>query len=205
MSGIAHLAATIFRKAATSKRFIAAIAGPPAAGKSTMAAQLAALLAGSKSAVVGMDGFHYDDTVIARLGLSHRKGSPETFDFDGLESLLMRLRSGGGDVAVPVFDRTMELSRAAASVVARDVRFVIVEGNYLLLDEQPWSRLAPLFDFTVFLDVPREELDRRLLRRWREYGRTEEAGRRWIDGNDMPNAERILARRVKSDVICGSE
>lgn len=205
MSEIAHIVATIFRRATNARRFIVAIAGPPAAGKSTAAAEIAALFPENTAAVVGMDGFHYDDAVLAQLGLSQRKGAPETFDVDGFESLILRLRVADRDVAVPVFDRGQELSRAAAAIVSRDVRFVIVEGNYLLLDEQPWSRLAPLFDFTVFLDVPRAEIERRLVARWLAYGRSEEAGRGWIDTNDMPNAERILARRRKSDVIWGSE
>jgi pantothenate kinase len=203
MSEIAHIVATIFRRAANARRFIVAIAGPPAAGKSTAAEKLAALLPENSAAVVGMDGFHYDDAVLKELGLSERKGAPETFDVDGFESLLARLREGERDVAVPVFDRRQELSRASASIVRRTTKFVVVEGNYLLLDEQPWSRLAPLFDFTVFLEVPREEIERRLVARWREYGRSAEAGKRWIDTNDLPNAERILARRRNSDAIWG--
>jgi len=205
MSEIAHIVATIFRRAANARRFIVALAGPPAAGKSTAALELAALFPRDTAAVVGMDGFHYDDAVLAGFGLSERKGAPETFDVDGLESLLVRLRAADRDVAIPVFDRTMELARAAAVIVRRETKFLIVEGNYLLLDEQPWSRLAPLFDFTVFLDVPRDEIERRLVARWHEHGRSQEAARRWIDTNDMPNAERILARRRKSDVIWGSE
>jgi pantothenate kinase len=201
MSEIAHIVATIFRRAANAPRFIVAIAGPPAAGKSTAAEKLAALFPENSAAVVGQDGFHYDDAVLKELGLSERKGAPETFDVDGFESLLVRLREGERDVAVPIFDRRQELSRASARIVRRGTKFVIVEGNYLLLDEQPWSRLAPLFDFTVFLEVPREEIERRLVARWVEHGRSAEAGRRWIDTNDLPNAERILARRRKSDAI----
>ncbi|TIQ49164.1 MAG: nucleoside/nucleotide kinase family protein, partial [Mesorhizobium sp.] len=70
-------------------------------------------------------------------------------------------RAAEPDIAIPVFDRSMELSRAAASIIAADTKFILVEGNYLLLDEEPWSRLAPLFDFSIFVDVPRAELERR--------------------------------------------
>jgi hypothetical protein len=45
----------------------------------------------------------------------------ETFDFDGYEALLKRLRAGDSDVAIPVFDRSIELSRAAAAIVPRQV------------------------------------------------------------------------------------
>jgi pantothenate kinase len=122
------------------------------------------------------------------------------------------LKAGGGnlftvfgepDIAIPVFDRNMELSRAAASIVAAETKFILVEGNYLLLDEEPWSRLAPLFDFTIFVDVPRTELERRLLVRWHEHGRSDEDARAWIASNDMPNIDRVLGRRRSADLVVG--
>ncbi len=200
MSEIAHIAAAIFKRAGGARRFIVAIAGPPGAGKSTLSAKLNAVLPEGASEVVPMDGFHYDDAVLERRGLRSRKGAPETFDFAGFEALMKRIRAGEPDVAIPVFDRSVELSRAAAAVIGGDVRFVLVEGNYLTLDEEPWSRLAPLFDFTVFLDVPRAELERRLRQRWREHGRSEADALAWIATNDMPNIERVLARRRPVDL-----
>jgi len=203
MSEIASIAATIFRKARGSSRVMVAVAGAPGAGKTTLAAALAeAINAGGQSAaVVAMDGFHYDDAVLEARGHRSRKGAPHTFDFAGFRALLNRLRTGGEDVAVPVFDRTMELSRAAAAIVPADTRIVLVEGNYLLLDEAPWRDLAPLFDVSVFIDVPREELERRLLERWREHGKTEEAGREWVASNDMPNVDLVLSRRRPVDIV----
>ena len=203
MSEMAHIAATIFKRASKAQRFVVAIAGPPGSGKSTLSAALRGVLPDGASEVVPMDGFHYDDAILARRGLSARKGAPETFDFAGFEALLRRIRSGEPDIAIPVFDRGMELSRAAAEIVSADVKFVLVEGNYLLLDEEPWSRLAPLFDFTIFVDVPRAELERRLRRRWHEHGRSEEDALAWIAGNDLPNIERVLARRRPPDMVVG--
>ncbi|HMO06768.1 MAG TPA: nucleoside triphosphate hydrolase [Paracoccaceae bacterium] len=170
-------------------RFLTAIAGPPGAGKSTLAASVVAEL-GTGARVVPMDGFHYDDAVLTARGLRHRKGAPETFDAEGLIHLIRRL-GAGEEAAIPVFDRGLELSRAAADVVTVSDRLVVVEGNWLLLDETPWRELAPLFDLTVMLRVPEAEIDRRLLRRWARHGKTPEAARAWIDGNDMPNARRV--------------
>ncbi|MER8980892.1 nucleoside triphosphate hydrolase [Mesorhizobium sp. M0491] len=203
MSEIAHLAATIFKRAGKANRFIVAIAGPPGSGKSTLSARLHELLPEGASEVVPMDGFHYDDAVLERRGLRTRKGAPETFDFAGFETLLKRIRAGEADIAIPVFDRSMELSRAAASIVATETKFILVEGNYLLLDEEPWSRLAPLFDFSIFVDVPRNELERRLMERWHGHGRSDEDARAWIASNDLPNIERVLARRRAADLVIG--
>ena len=201
MSGIATVAAAIFKHAGKSRRFVVAIAGPPGAGKSTVAEQLVGLLPEGSAAIVPMDGFHYDDAVLDAKGLRQRKGAPETFDVDGYATLLKRLRAADCDVAIPVFDRSMELSRAAAAIVSHDVKFILTEGNYLLLDEEPWSRLAPLLDFTVFLNVPRDELERRLVQRWLDHGRTPEDGRNWVNSNDLPNVDRVLARCRKADLV----
>jgi pantothenate kinase len=203
MSEIASIAATIFKRAGKAERCIVAIAGPPGAGKSTIAAALRDVLPAGAAEVVPMDGFHFDDIVLNQRGLRPRKGAPETFDFAGFEALLKRIRSGEPEIAIPVFDRSIELSRAAAAIVPKDVKFILVEGNYLLLDEEPWSRLQPLFDFTIFLDVPKFELERRLMQRWHEHGKSDEDARAWIASNDVPNIERVLARRRKADLVVG--
>jgi pantothenate kinase len=199
MRDVRELAETIRGRAGVSERFVVALAGPPASGKSTVAAAIATML--PAAAVVPMDGFHFDDSVLRARGLSHRKGAPETFDYGGFASLLRRIRAGEDDIAIPVFDRSMELSRAGAAIVGKHVRFVLVEGNYLLLDEEPWTGLAALFDFSVFFEVPQAELDRRLVERWREHGRQPEAARLWIDGNDLPNILRVMERRRAADLV----
>ena len=201
MSEIASIAAAIFKRATKAERFVVAIAGPPGSGKSTLAERLHEILPEDKSAVVPMDGFHFDDIVLSRRGLRSRKGAPETFDYAGFAALLKRIRASEPEIAIPVFDRSMELSRAGASIIGPDVKFVLVEGNYLLLDEEPWSGLSGLFDFTIFVDVPRFELERRLMERWRGHGKSDDDARAWIASNDLPNIERVLARRRKADLV----
>lgn len=201
MSEIASVAAAIFKRAARVERIIVAIAGPPGSGKSTLAARLHEVLPEDTSVVVPMDGFHFDDVVLNARGLRSRKGAPETFDHAGFAALLKRIRAGEPEIAIPVFDRSMELSRAGAAIVGSGVKFVLVEGNYLLLDEEPWSALGDLFDFSIFVHVPRFELERRLMERWRGHGKSDDEARAWIASNDLPNIERVLARRRKADLI----
>lgn len=201
MSEKATIAATIFKRAAGAQRFIVAIAGPPGSGKSTISEELCALLPEGSAIVVPMDGFHYDDAVLEHRGLRHRKGAPETFDLAGFEHLLKRVRAGEPDIAIPVFDRNMELARAGAAIIEAGTKFILVEGNYLLLDEAPWSGLGALFDFAIFLDAPRAELERRLLQRWHDHGRSDADARAWVASNDMPNVDRVLGRRRSADLV----
>ena len=139
-------------------RHITAIAGAPGSGKSTLAETIADALNADTpgiAEVFPMDGYHYDDMLLDARGWRPRKGAPHTFDVPGFSHTLKRLRDNTEDsVAVPVFDRSIEIARAGARLIERSVRHVIVEGNYLLLKQAPWDRLAPLFDTTVFLDVP---------------------------------------------------
>lgn len=200
MSEIAHLAATLFRKAAGRRRLMVAVAGPPGSGKSTLAEALVPLLPEGETAIVAMDGFHYDNAVLAARGLLSRKGAPETFDFDGFRHLLERLRQADADVAAPAFDRKADLARAGAALVPAGARFVLVEGNYLMFEESPWYGLVPLFDVSVWLDVPAAELERRLVQRWLDHGLTPEAAQTRVFSNDLPNARRVLEHLRQADV-----
>ena len=180
-------------------RFLVALAGPPGAGKSTLAAELVGLL-GAGAKAVPMDGFHFDDAVLLARGARGRKGAPDTFDAAGFFHLLRRLRVED-EVAIPLFDRDLEISRAGADIVRVDDRVLVVEGNYLLLNEAPWPEAAGLFDLTVWIEVPEAELERRLLARWAHFGKTAAEARGWIDGNDMPNIRRVVAGSRAADVV----
>jgi pantothenate kinase len=193
------LATEIQRRATGPGRFLIALAGPPGAGKSTLAAEVAAAL-GPGAKAVPMDGFHYDDAVLVARGMRGCKGAPDTFDVQGFLHLLRRLHTED-EVAIPLFDRDLEISRAGADIVTPDDRLLVVEGNYLLLNEPPWTEAAALFDLTVWIDVPEAELDRRLMARWANYGKTPDAARAWIDGNDMPNIRRVTDGSRAADVV----
>ena len=192
------LADIIRAKAQGQGRFLTALAGPPGAGKSTLAAELVAAL-GQGAKAVPMDGFHYDDAVLIARGARARKGAPDTFDAQGFFHLLKRLRVED-EVAIPLFDRDLEISRAGADIVTAADRLLVVEGNYLLLNEAPWPEAAPLFDLTVWIDVPEAELDTRLQARWAQYGKTPAEARAWIDGNDLPNIRRVTQNSRAADL-----
>ncbi|MBD9593130.1 nucleoside triphosphate hydrolase [Ensifer sp. ENS07] len=197
------IANEILKRAAGAARFVVAIAGPPGAGKSTLAEALAETLVagGERAAVLPMDGFHMDNAVLEEKGLLPRKGSPETFDVRAFLSTVAAVRANDGEVLVPVFDRSREIAIASARIVAPETRIILVEGNYLLLDEAPWDGLEGAFDFSIFINPGVAELERRLLQRWSDHGYDEEAAKRKALGNDIPNAHRVVDHQRAADLV----
>jgi pantothenate kinase len=197
----------IIAAAGNHNRFITAIAGPPGSGKSTLAGAVAEAINAHTGAdcatVFPMDGYHFDDAILEARGDRARKGAPFTFDVEGYRHTLMRLRASDGDVAVPVFDRSLELSRGSARLITPHHKFIISEGNYLLLDQAPWNNLAPMFDLTVSIVEPEAELARRLHARWVHYGLTPDAITAKMDDNEMPNVRLVLGHSRQADVVVG--
>lgn len=202
------LADLLVARAAGGRRVIAALAGAPGSGKSTVADTLAERLnshapnshAPDMAAVLPMDGYHYDDLHLVPAGLRPRKGAPDTFDVGGLYHTLHRIRARDEDfVAVPVFDRDIEIARAGARLIPAAVPVIIVEGNYLLLGRSPWSRLRPLFDVAVLVDVPEPVLRARLAARWAHYNLTADEIAWKLDGNDLPNGRTVMTESRDAD------
>lgn len=175
------------------QRRIVAIAGPPAAGKSTLAERLRSELA-PHAAVLGLDAFHFDNVILEARGHRERKGAPHTFDVAAYANTLRQLRAGAQtELSVPVFDRSLELSRNCAELVTAEHSIVITEGNYLLLDDDPWNELTDLFDLTIEVACELDEIERRILQRWETHGLDADAARTRAELNDLPNARHVVA------------
>ena len=136
------------------KRYIVAIAGPPGAGKSTFAQALLLLLKEKsiQAKIISMDGFHLDNSILVDRNLLDRKGAPATFDTAGFIHLMNRLSNFEDDVVIPEFDRNKDLSIAGSSIISTKDKVLIVEGNYLLIEEEPWTKLKKTWDQTIFIN-----------------------------------------------------
>ncbi|MGD1036096.1 MAG: nucleoside/nucleotide kinase family protein [Roseiarcus sp.] len=183
------------------RRRILGITGAPGCGKSTVAAALIEALA-PDAALVPMDGFHLANSELVRLGRRDRKGAVDTFDGAGYVALLRRLKNPDEDVVyAPQFRREIEEAIAGAIPVSREIPLVVTEGNYLLVESQPWSALRSLIDEVWFLESGEDIRIERLIARHIAYGKTPEFARAWSLGTDQRNADLINSTRKNADLV----
>ncbi len=179
-------------------RVVLGIVGAPASGKSTVAEALVARL-GGHATLVSMDGYHLAHSELTRLGRVERKGAPDTFDAAGFVALLRRIRADDGStVYAPEFRRAIEDAIASAVPVGPEVRLVVVEGNYLLHDDGPWSEVLGLLDACWFIDIDDDVRVGRLVARHVHFGRTEEEARERAVGSDQRNAELVIGTAARA-------
>ena len=181
-------------------RYFIALSGPPASGKSTISEKLVKdlTLKGHNSSILQMDGFHYDDQILKQKSLLLKKGAPETFDVMGFINFLFRLQNEN-EVAIPIFDRSLELSRSSAVIISKETRVVIVEGNYILLKTHPWRELHKFFNSTIMINTKHEILEKRLIERWRSFNIPEEEIKQKVFENDLPNGVNVYKNSILAD------
>lgn len=182
-------------------RTILGITGAPGSGKSTVASAIVDGL-GPDAVLVPMDGFHLAGAVLDALGRTARKGAIDTFDGYGFVSLLRRLRSREEPIVyAPEFHREIEEPIAGAIGIPSGCTFVVTEGNYLLVPDEPWGIVRQLLDEIWYLEPPEDVRIARLIARHERYGRTPEAARERSLGSDQRNAELIAQYRNLADLV----
>lgn len=186
---------------AQDRRALLGITGPPGVGKSTLANEVVRQV-GDKARLVEMDGFHLPQGHLAELGRLGRMGAIDTFDADGFVALVRDLRSSGETtIYAPEFRRDTGESIEAARAVEPSVQLVVVEGNYLLVPEEPWGELRELFDEVWYCERDEQSRIASLIERHRTYGKSADEARSWALGTDQRNAEVIKGTRARADVI----
>lgn len=199
------LAARVTALVEPGERVIVGIAGSPGSGKTTLATSLVARLdavSPGRAVHLPMDGFHLANSTLDRLGRRDRKGAIDTFDGWGFVALLERLRhETDHTVYAPSFSREVDEGVAGEVAVEPEASIVVVEGNYLLVDREPWSRVRSLLDAAWFCATPADEREARLVDRHMRHGRSFDAATAWARDVDGRNAVVIEESRSRADLV----
>jgi pantothenate kinase len=191
--------------ASRTGRLAVGIAGGPGVGKSTLAAELVNRLNADEpglAALVPMDGFHMRHAKLETLGLVRDKGAPHTFEGAAFVAFVAALKAAEVPMGVPGYSRKIEDVVDDAMTVGGDMRLLIIEGNYLLLPDAPWTGVKPLLDFAVYMEVPRDMVRARLLKRHGEEGLfTEERNREHVERVDLVNFDKVALSRPQADLV----
>ena len=192
------------------RRIIVMLAAPPGAGKSTLALFLEQLSRSNSgltpAAAVGMDGFHRYANVLSEMKtvrdgrevtLKEIKGAPMTFDLPRLNAAIRRLAEEPS-CPWPLYDRTIHDPVEDALLITEDI--VILEGNYLLLDEPGWRDLHLLADYTVRILADEQDLRERLVQRKAASGISREAAEQFVEFSDLWNVREVMAHFLPADL-----
>ncbi|NLS52157.1 nucleoside/nucleotide kinase family protein [Hafnia alvei] len=182
------------------RRIIVFLAAPPGVGKSTLCGlwQWLSEQYPELSALQGlaMDGFHHYNRDLQIAGLSHKKGAPETFDLALLQRYLGQLQNP--NALWPIYDR--QLHEPVMDMVEVKAPIVVVEGNWLLLNEEGWRDLSRYADVSLFISASPQLLKSRLVGRKVAGGQSSENAEAFYAMTDGPNVQRVLNESLTADM-----
>lgn len=193
-------------------RWILGLVGVPGSGKTTVAERWAAAvneaIAPDTMVALGMDGFHLTREQLRQFPDPEeafaRRGAPWTFDPAAMAQRLRKVREamGSADVVWPGFRHEIRDPEEAAFVVPAGARLILVEGLYLLHQDDGWAEVAACFDERWFLDTPVETaLERLAQRHMQVWDWTREQAEHRIATNDRLNAETVLKGRELAEWV----
>eukprot|EP00743_Colponemidia_sp_Colp-15_P003368 GILK01003641.1.p1 GENE.GILK01003641.1~~GILK01003641.1.p1 ORF type:complete len:234 (+),score=36.85 GILK01003641.1:34-702(+) len=192
-----------------------AIAGYPGSGKTTTATEVAKRVNSRVSngddsfcVVMPMDGYHLYrrelDDMEDPVEAHKRRGSPWTFNPEKMFRTVEQIKSTG-TASVPGFDHAVGDPEEDAIHITANNKIVIIEGLYLLLQDDYWGRIGRLFDEKWFIDCElNEALGRLTKRHMQAWGISKQDAEARIDYNDRKNAEIVDASKVYADFLVPS-
>lgn len=193
-----------------NRRILVYLAASPGVGKSTLASFLEFISKNEADIeeiqAIGLDGFHYHQEYIKNnkiiidgieVLMAEVKGCPETFDLNKLKSKILSLKDE--NVEWPIYDRNLHDVVEDEILVTKNI--ILIEGNWLLLDEYGWRNLKDHCDYSIFIKADEGMLKNRLIQRKRRGGLSEEAAVKFYEKSDSKNVQRVLKNSLSADLV----
>jgi pantothenate kinase len=189
-----------------NRQVVIGITGAPGAGKSTTAQSVSSLI--PDSIVIPMDGYHFTKAHLSSMENHEeafkRRGAHWTFDAAKFVEDLKNLKQNRAG-KFPSFDHGVGDPVEQDIEVTHHHKVIIVEGNYLLLDIEPWNQIKDILDFTYFIDCDLNVSSDRVRRRHISVGRTPEEAANRVETNDLLNAQLIQESAPRANKVIQSQ
>lgn len=192
------------------ERLIVFMAAPPAVGKTTLCEFLEYLSKQDQELTdiqaLGLDGFHYHSDYIdshdaivlgEKVPMKQVKGCPETYDTEKLGKKLKKIKIE--DILWPIYDRNLHDVVENQIKVTKDI--ILIEGNWLLLKEEPWKSMQQYADYKILILAEEEMLKERLIGRKEKGGLSRAEAQAWYQNSDSKNVTRVLRDSSKGDLL----
>jgi pantothenate kinase len=190
-------------------RTLIGLTGGPGSGKSTLADYLLDHFTKQQNSQVvclSMDGFHLSKAQLQALPNSEeafaRRGAPWTFDSTSFVKRVKKIKQGyqQDDILWPSFDHALGDPIEDDLSIKKETRVILVEGLYLLHQQDGWQESKDLFDEHWFLDIPVEIAIERLAKRhMKAWGFSHEQAMDRINQSDGLNAELVATYKNQAD------
>lgn len=193
------------------KRIVVFLAAPPGSGKSTLVSFLEKLSGDYEELcniqAVGMDGFHRRQEYLTShctevngrtIPMVNIKGAPVTFDLEKLTQAIESV-TGQENTLWPSYDR--HLHNPVEGTYRITEKIVLIEGNYLLLNEDGWRDLKRYADYCIKITAKEDFLRKRLIDRKIKSGNSQEEAREFVEFSDMANVRICLNNSLEADMV----
>lgn len=190
-------------------RSLIGLTGGPGSGKSTLANYLLDHFTKQQDTQVvclSMDGFHLSKEQLHRLPNSEdaiaRRGAPWTFDSAAFVERVKKIKQGyqQENILWPSFDHALGDPITDDASIKKETKVILIEGLYLLHQQDGWQESQALFNEHWFLDIPVDVAIERLAKRHMQaWGFSHEQAMNRINQSDGLNAELVATYKGQAD------
>ncbi len=195
-----------------NQRMIIGFAGVSGSGKSVVVELLSNLASQVNLpfavTTVGIDAYSFTNDYLLTheddgVALKEYKGRYDTYDVEKLVRDLSAF-SSGENISLPLYSRRIHDPVENVTVISTQQNLLLVEGLWLLYEENGWDEVRERLDYCYFIDSKKEDARDLTIKRHIQGGRSKEDATVYYDSVDATNYELVSETKEKADAIIPS-